>query len=97
MKEKHTPGPWLHCTRGYPHADVKAANGRNIAATWGVNNQPKTPEAVKKQTEIARANARLIACAPELLDLAREVSKSSDEKLASLAAVIIAKAEGGAA
>lgn len=64
---KHTPGPWHHDTRGYPHPDVKAANGRNIACTWGVNNQPKTPGAAKAQKEIARANARLIAAAPELL------------------------------
>jgi hypothetical protein len=70
---KHTPGPWIHDTRGYPHPDVKAASGRNIACTWGVNNQPKTPEAAAAQQEIARANARLIAAAPELLEALKEV------------------------
>jgi hypothetical protein len=62
---KHTPGPWVQDTRGYPHPDVKAASGRNIACTWGVNNQPKTKEAYEAQKQIARANARLIAAAPE--------------------------------
>lgn len=64
----HTPGPWIHDKRGYPHPDVKSAGGRNIACTWGVNNQPKTPEAAAAQKKIARANARLIAAAPDLLE-----------------------------
>lgn len=68
MNTKHTPGPWRHDKRGYPHPDVKAANGRNVACTWGVNNQPKTTAAAKTQMQIARANARLIAAAPELLE-----------------------------
>lgn len=65
---KHTPGPWIHDTRGYPHPDVKATSGFNIACTWGVNGQPKTKESYEAQKKIARANARLIAAAPDLLE-----------------------------
>lgn len=53
----HTPGPWIHDKRGYPHPDVKSAGGRNIVCTWGVNNQPKTPEAAAAHKKIARASA----------------------------------------
>lgn len=67
MKSKHTPGPWVHDTRGYPHPDVKAANGRNVACTWGVNHSSKTKEAVEAQNQVTRANARLIAAAPDML------------------------------
>lgn len=72
---QHTPGPWHHDKRGYPHPDVKAANGRNVACTWGVNNQPKTKEAAEAQKQIARANARLIAAAPELLDALKDAKE----------------------
>ena len=72
MKAGPTQGPWVHDKRGYPCPDIKAASGRNVACTWGVNNQPRTPEAYKAQTEIARANAAFIvaACnsAPSLLE-----------------------------
>ena len=104
---KHTPGPWVHDTRGYRHADVKAADGRNIACTWGVNNQPKTKDACEAQKQIARANARLIAAAPELLEALKAIVKSladqDDEGMIEHAQQMIdaraaiAKATGGAA
>jgi hypothetical protein len=63
VNTKHTPGPWIHDTRGYPHPDVRAASGRKIACTWGVNNQPKTKEAYEAQKQIARANAdHIVKC-----------------------------------
>lgn len=70
---EHTPGPWVHDTRGYPHPDVRAASGRKIAVTWGVNNQPKTKEAYEAQTKVARANARLISAAPDGLEVAQAI------------------------
>lgn len=31
MSMQHTPTPWIHNVEGYPKADIKGANGRNIA------------------------------------------------------------------
>jgi hypothetical protein len=73
MSKQHTQGPWLHDKRGYPHPDIKAASGRNIACTWGVNNQPKTKEAAEAQKQIARANARrIVACVNACMDVSTE-------------------------
>lgn len=69
---KHTPGPWIHDTRGYPHADVKAVSGRKVACTWGINSStPKSKAAYEKRVAEGRANARLIAEAPALLEMLR--------------------------
>jgi len=65
----HTPGPWHVDTAGHPNADVRAACGRAVAFTWMVCcGTPKTSEQYKARTEIDRANARLIAAAPEMLE-----------------------------
>ena len=59
----HTPGLLVRDQRGSPHADVRAASGRNVAVTWLVGaRQPKTPEAYKARCAEDRANAdRLVA------------------------------------
>jgi hypothetical protein len=64
MSEAYTPGLLVHDTRGYPHADVKAAYGRSVANTWGVQGKPaKTAEAYERRLKEGRANARrLVAC-----------------------------------
>lgn len=64
MSTAHTPGLVVHDTRGYPHADVKAASGRSVANTWGLKGRPsKTAEAYQRRLEEGRANARrLVAC-----------------------------------
>ena len=64
MSAAHTPGLLVHDTRGYPHADVKAAYGRSVANTWGVQGKPaKTAETYERRLKEGRANARrLVAC-----------------------------------
>ncbi len=69
MSAAHTPGPWLHDTGGFPAPDVRAESGRAVARTWMVcRSQPKTEAAYQARCEEDRANARLIAAAPELLE-----------------------------
>ena len=66
---KHTPGPWFHNTEGAPKPDVRAASGRSVAVTWMVcSSAPKSAECYQARTEEDRANARLIAAAPDLLE-----------------------------
>ena len=59
---KHTPGPW------------KVRNGREVFCgnkrICHVNAASKEPLNIKDELDVAAANARLIAAAPELLILA---------------------------
>lgn len=67
--------------------------------TWGPvikigNDVAEVPQRLDGQHT---ANARLIAAAPDLLEFAREVRRSGDTRLASMAIAVIAKATGAAA
>lgn len=74
MSAKHTPGPWAHCTEGFPRPDVRAANGRAVARTWMVcSGTPKTAAGYQARCEEDRANARLIAAAPDLLEALKQI------------------------
>ena len=67
----HTPGPWVRSTGG--RCDVRALNrltGQMIANTLFVRHDCADRE--RKVSE-CRANARLIAAAPELLEVAKRV------------------------
>lgn len=69
MSTKHTPGPWAHCTEGFPRPDVRAANGRAVARTWMVcSSTPKTAAGYQARCEEDRANAHLIAAAPTMYE-----------------------------
>lgn len=77
---KHTPGPWLLRTEGYPRPDVRAVGGRAVACTWMVcNSTPKTAAGYQARCEEDRANARLIAAAPELFALVQRLALLTDE------------------
>lgn len=53
---QHTQGPWhQHTTEGKTYASVRGANGQIVA------------DCGSRSDELAQANARLIAAAPELL------------------------------
>lgn len=61
---KHSPLPWKAVfSEGHVGVDVRAANGRAVAATFGVANQAATKEGMARQAEEDRANARLIVAA----------------------------------
>ena len=88
----HTPGPWswgVRLTGSENHAGfhIWANKGWKVAL---VNPLDSTGEAGK-------ANARLIAEAPALLEFAQEVRRTGDTRLASMAIAVIAKATRGAA
>lgn len=63
MEGKHTPGPWEVTANpsGHPY-QIYAPRGINMQAItrWGAISMPSSDE--------GKANARLIAAAPELLD-----------------------------
>lgn len=65
MTTNHTPGPWVRDTGSGFGCDVRAENGRKVAATWGINNGDPHRPAYRAECD---ANARLIAAAPELLE-----------------------------
>ncbi|WP_148316759.1 hypothetical protein [Achromobacter xylosoxidans] len=65
MTTNHTPGPWARDTGSGFGCDVRAENGRKVAATWGINNGDPNRPAYRAECD---ANARLIAAAPELLE-----------------------------
>lgn len=97
---KHTPGPWIVPDEKLDR-DVtiytriqESGNPLYIARVYGQGTfGPQRPE--------TKANARLIAAAPELLELARAVSKLTNQYgsgnlgwLNNKANELIAKAEG---
>jgi len=89
MKNQHTPGPWAVS----PYMNITSRNG-TVAKT---EQMPGNDEAERK------ANAHLIAAAPDLLSALREMMsvfqdhEQYDEESAevvSIARAAIAKAEG---
>jgi hypothetical protein len=93
MNAKHTPGPWI--ADGY---NVRVRNGRYIAYTGPSHTPPS--EYPKQCAEEDKANARLIAAAPELLEALENLMETceygdhnADEYNAAVAAIAKAKGE----
>lgn len=94
MSLKHTPGPWTMFSAdavfpryGFP---VEAANGRSIAhVTYFRDVDPHdVPAAPREET---RANAVLIAAAPDLAAVCRPaLTKATIDRLSNLAEAAIA-------
>ena len=77
-ESKHTPGPWVVENSRHPGSNFK----QHIrAGKWAVAS---TRRGYSVSTDEVDANARLIAAAPELLDLAREAAEVG-ETIAALA------------
>lgn len=76
MNEQATPGPWVWNGKDMPFADVADARGNVIAGMC---------ESVRHDAQQARAeeraNARLIAAAPDLLAALKEVYELCGEVL----------------
>lgn len=71
---KHTPGPWTFREHGYPtlyrvHAFVEGSDSAPVCGLW-------MPAEQLTIVEEGRANARLIAAAPELLEALKAVESS---------------------
>ena len=95
---KHTPGPWgtlpEECDK--PYIRVR---GTVLGMRYKVANviTPIYDGVHEREAEETRANARLIAAAPDLLEFAEEVRRTGDTRLASMAIAVVAKATGDAA
>ena len=94
MTTNHTPGPWIAVGRwvGHPRDDIP-----DICTT-----APEAMDQDGRSDAECRANARLIAAAPDLLRALRKCVRlvpPSDETAAHLRAarIAIAKATGGKA
>ena len=113
METKHTPGPWLVMnTRDvFTGLAAKAADGRSTAKDdgWHIADCAPSGSYVEGGSGLhelsldeIKANARLIAAAPDLLDSLSEIfdyaggadSALHDEYVMDRARAAIAKAEG---
>jgi hypothetical protein len=96
MSAKHTPGPWVFLEEGYTEEDGHA--GQPLTVTWRSEDLCSIFSAEDSTViiprEVAIANARLIAAAPELLavlmklrrgDLHQRVRPLFDEAQAAIA------------
>lgn len=96
MSDKHTPAPWAHINPdGFTvrHPQVYSDTGPVCNVTWLGDGR----------IDELRANARLIAAAPELLEALQSIIDSADKghaailcPLAAAARAAITKATGGA-
>lgn len=95
MSTNHTPGPWrIHPFGHYDVAAHQPGFGEMIVANCGGANSN-----VMDLGEIKKANARLIAAAPDLLAALKDVvgwieTSSEGEQATRIALAAIAKAEG---
>lgn len=65
----HTPGPWKVADYGKPRGDV-------IAVCKGLPQKPVAKAAGQQDPDERMANARLIAAAPEMLDVLTRIRDS---------------------
>lgn len=66
MNTPHTPGPWKVVKRG----EIESADGSPIADV-AVLVQWNTTDGIKEEAMPWKANARLMAAAPELLEIVK--------------------------
>lgn len=93
MSGKHTPGPWSvphfaeagNCQCGYVFSDSQTGMGSICTVDWGGENETK---------EVASANARVIAAAPELLEALQDLLARNNSANRLKAYTAIAKATG---
>lgn len=111
MTSKHTPGPWMIDvgTRNQQFIRASRANGmRFIARMHPMGSRPAYHDGdeTEEPTEEAKANARLIAAAPEMLEALELIVSAQDTgiiadpagwtKAFDAASAAIAKANGSA-
>lgn len=99
---KHTPGPWRVNDNPMAMSEyciLAESRGTGFGASVATANQREGYNALSP--EEAKANARLIAAAPDLLDAAKKALADCVDLIATPAGealqTAIAKAEGGAA
>lgn len=80
MIPKHTPGPWKVMPEE-AHRDYIRIRGTQLGCIYKIANVHVAcggGSAVQKEVDECRANARLIAAAPELLEACRALRSASD-------------------
>jgi len=81
MTTKHTPGPWsvdINTNDPREAETIRGGDGIRIAATYKIH---KHRDDKTKAYYEARANSRLIATAPEMLKVLRELIEQIDEDM----------------
>jgi len=80
MSTKHTPGPWRLSNYHYPHSEIVADRGSSDNDSRpGVRLICRTADNGKSPPEF-KANARLIAASPCLLEACKEAFKKLSPK-----------------
>lgn len=75
---KYTPGPWVDSPTGTIHARIPfQGHGHLIAIGTALENEVEAFEFVDK--DAMRANGKLMAAAPELLEILDEMSAEAEE------------------
>jgi len=73
----HTPSPWLIADDSYQTfvyaLNENGTNRFDLSVRRGYERQPKHSEGSRTSTEEIQANARLIAAAPDLLDVLEKI------------------------
>jgi hypothetical protein len=94
---KHSPAPWSIGTEYQNSMDeIEDAEGRTLAVVW-TRRAPEraTARPQFKDCEKGMANARLIACAPELYALVRAYATTYPlDEYQDVARALLAKVEG---
>lgn len=101
MVSKHTPGPWELCGGYTPaYSAITSNDGYIVFGMADASNHTEHGRPIKAPgVETQRANARLIAAAPELLNMLKVCAKivtADGYTIGDEAAALIAKAEGRA-
>ena len=93
MSTQHTPGPWIANDKD----EVRSSENALLATVWDTHQKQENDGSTTYISGNAKANARLIAAAPELLEMVNQLSKSltrtndNDQRLYLEAKTLIAK------
>lgn len=96
-KIKHTPGPWVATAQGNDTIYIHDINpmGKTFGTIAEIGSDSKYPEIYA----IDKANAQLIAAAPDLLEALKNIENDDNSIPPAIWLLVknaIAKAEGGA-
>lgn len=94
---KYTPGPWRHeidgpATNDMRHAVLSEHTGLWIAATYRSGTRAENDTSLDADQE-AKANAKLIAAAPELLEALRSMLRLVRRNAPELSGKVLGDAE----